>query len=96
MRIHEENQETGTHKISVEGDDEPQDDGGASGSKEQEDARRQPKSVVRDLVASTLEKDRRRNAKHHSKRGATKVGRAKGHKGKMNTRVKADSSGMWD
>ncbi|QRV76311.1 atypical/RIO/RIO1 protein kinase [Ceratobasidium sp. AG-Ba] len=54
------------------------------------------KSTVRDLVASTLEKERRRNAKHHSKRGTTKVGRAKGHKGKTNARIRADASGVWD
>ncbi|CAE6449503.1 unnamed protein product [Rhizoctonia solani] len=53
-------------------------------------------SVVRNLVSSALEKERRQNAKHHNKRGASKVGRAKGHKGKQNIRVKADSSGVWD
>ncbi|CAE6419187.1 unnamed protein product [Rhizoctonia solani] len=53
-------------------------------------------SVVRSLVCSSLEKERRQNSKHHNKRGATKVGRAKGHKGKQNLRVKADSSGVWD
>ncbi|QRW05214.1 atypical/RIO/RIO1 protein kinase [Ceratobasidium sp. AG-Ba] len=36
------------------------------------------KSTVRDLVASTLEKERRRNAKHHSKRGTTKLGEPRG------------------
>ncbi|KAG8748538.1 hypothetical protein FRC10_003672 [Ceratobasidium sp. 414] len=72
-----------------------QDDGGASDGESPEGQNRS-KSIVRDLVASTLEKDRRRNAKHHNKRGTTKVGRAKGHKGKMNVRVKADSSGVWD
>lgn len=53
-------------------------------------------SVVRSLVAASLEKERRQNAKHHNKRGTTKVGKAKGHKGKMNLRVKADSLGAWD
>lgn len=76
-------------------DGDVQDDAGVSDSEGHED-HVQSKSAVRDLVASTLEKERRRNAKHHSKRGTTKVGRAKGHKGKMNTRVKADSSGVWD
>ncbi|CUA73899.1 RIO kinase 2 [Rhizoctonia solani] len=53
-------------------------------------------SVVRGLVSSALEKERRQSAKHHNKRGTTKVGRAKGHKGKQNLRVKVDSSGVWD
>ncbi|KAJ1311086.1 hypothetical protein OPQ81_009589 [Rhizoctonia solani] len=53
-------------------------------------------SVVRSLVSSALEKERRQNAKHHNKRGTTKVGRAKGHKGKQNLRVKVDGSGVWD
>ncbi|CEL58064.1 RIO kinase 2 [Rhizoctonia solani AG-1 IB] len=57
---------------------------------------KKPTSVVRNLVSSTLEKERRQNKKHHNKRGATKVGRAKGHKGKQNLQVKADSSGVWD
>ncbi|KDN43475.1 hypothetical protein RSAG8_06064, partial [Rhizoctonia solani AG-8 WAC10335] len=52
--------------------------------------------ALRSLVSSALEKERRQNAKHHNKRGATKVGRAKGHKGKQNLRVKVDSSGVWD
>ncbi|KAF8609451.1 RIO1-domain-containing protein [Ceratobasidium sp. AG-I] len=70
-------------------------EGGAPDDEEQEDHQK-PTSTVRSLVASTLERERRQNAKHHSKRGTTKVGRAKGHKGKMNNRVKVDSSGMWD
>jgi hypothetical protein len=57
---------------------------------------KKPSFAVRNLVASSLENERRQNAKHHNKRGTTKVGRAKGHKGKMNLRVKADSSGVWD
>lgn len=76
--------ETETNKVHFAEDDDEQDD------------RQKPASTVRSLVASTLEKERRQNAKHHSKRGTTKVGRAKGHKGKMNNRVKADSSGVWD
>ncbi|KAF8708270.1 Rio2, N-terminal, partial [Rhizoctonia solani] len=57
---------------------------------------KKPTSVVRSLVSSTLEKERRQNSKHHNKRGTAKVGRAKGHKGKQNLRVKADSLGVWD
>ncbi|QRW19418.1 atypical/RIO/RIO1 protein kinase [Rhizoctonia solani] len=57
---------------------------------------KKPTSVVRSLVSSTLEKERRQNSKHHNKRGTAKVGRAKGHKGKQNLRVRADSLGVWD
>ncbi|KAG8715485.1 hypothetical protein FRC11_003791 [Ceratobasidium sp. 423] len=63
---------------------------------EPRDGPKKSTSVVRSLVSSTLEKERRQNAKHHTKRGTTKVGRAKGHKGKQNLRVKLDSSGVWD
>lgn len=84
--------ETENDKGSFADDSE---DGGTSDNEEQEDDQK-PTSTVRSLVASTLERERRQNAKHHRKRGTTKVGRAKGHKGKMNNRVKADSSGMWD
>ncbi|KAG8699439.1 hypothetical protein FRC09_006625 [Ceratobasidium sp. 395] len=93
--------ETGNNSGSIVHDQEGEDggsareDGGVS-DVEGGDSHIQPKLVVRDLVASTLEKERRRNAKHHNKRGTTKVGRAKGHKGKMNVRLKADGSGIWD
>ncbi|KAL5640965.1 hypothetical protein ACGC1H_001442 [Rhizoctonia solani] len=65
----------------------------------EDDGPQEPKkstSDVRSLVSSVLERERRQNAKHHKKRGTTKVGRAKGHKGKQNLRVKVDSSGVWD
>ncbi|KEP53668.1 Serine/Threonine-kinase RIO2 [Rhizoctonia solani 123E] len=65
----------------------------------EDDGPHEPKkstSAVRSLVSSALERERRQNAKHHKKRGTTKVGRAKGHKGKQNLRVKVDSSGVWD
>ncbi|KAG9124553.1 hypothetical protein FRC07_011161 [Ceratobasidium sp. 392] len=103
MRIQEDignNSGIGNNNGSIEDDRELCDDGvqedrGVSDN-EGGEGDQQPNSVVRDLVASTLEKEQRRNAKYHSKRGTTKVGRAKGHKGKMNVRLKADSSGVWD
>ncbi|CAE6521769.1 unnamed protein product [Rhizoctonia solani] len=63
---------------------------------EPRDGPKKSTSAVRSLVSSALEKERRQNSKHHTKRGATKVGRAKGHKGKQNLRVRLDSSGVWD
>ncbi|KAG8712577.1 hypothetical protein FRC08_014350 [Ceratobasidium sp. 394] len=104
MRIHEDigGLDVGDNIASLEDDQglqsgDVQDDGGASDGEGQEDQNQsRSKSIVRDLVASTLEKERRRNAKHHNKRGTTKPGRAKGHKGKMNARLKVDSSGVWD
>ncbi|KAG9098849.1 hypothetical protein FRC06_005908, partial [Ceratobasidium sp. 370] len=102
MRIQEGTGDSGAgDKVaSLEDDQRPQhgdtqDEVGASDGGGREDHNRS-KSIVRDLVASTLDQERRRNAKHHSKRGTTKVGRTKGHKGKMNARLKADSSGVWD
>ncbi|KAH9982474.1 RIO1 family-domain-containing protein [Lactifluus volemus] len=38
----------------------------------------------------------RQKQKHHSRRGAERIGRAKGSKGKQDNRVKLDKSGLWD
>ncbi|KII93580.1 hypothetical protein PLICRDRAFT_171314 [Plicaturopsis crispa FD-325 SS-3] len=52
---------------------------------------------LRDTVSSDIARSRaREQRKHHSKRGARRVGRPMGSKAKQDTRVKVDSSGMWD
>lgn len=52
---------------------------------------------IKDIVSSDLTKQRaRQRQKHHSKRGAQRVGRPEGSKAKQDTRVKADKSGFWD
>ncbi|KAF7967001.1 hypothetical protein HWV62_36264 [Athelia sp. TMB] len=52
---------------------------------------------IKDIVSSDLTKQRaRQRQKHHSKRGAQRVGRAQGSKAKQDNRVKMDKSGFWD
>lgn len=58
------------------------------GSKEQE---------IRDKAANEGYKQRaREKQKHHSRRGAERIGRAKGSKAKQDNRVKLDKGGLWD
>jgi RIO kinase 2 len=38
----------------------------------------------------------REKQKYHSRRGAARIGRAKGSKAKQDNRVKVDKSGLWD
>lgn len=55
------------------------------------------RSGIKEIVSSDLTKQRaRQRQKHHSKRGAHRVGRPQGSKAKQDTRVKADTSGFWD
>lgn len=51
---------------------------------------------VRDRVASDLAKRQRQQKKYHGKRGAQRVGRPQGSKGKQDERVKLDRGGIWD
>ena len=58
------------------------------GSEEQE---------IRDKAANEAYKRRaREKQKYHSRRGAERIGRAKGSKGKQDNRVKLDKGGLWD
>ncbi|KAI0067723.1 RIO1-domain-containing protein [Artomyces pyxidatus] len=53
--------------------------------------------VIRERAAGEVAKEHaRQQRKYHSKRGAQRVGRAKGSKAKQDTRVKLDKGGMWD
>lgn len=52
---------------------------------------------IKDKVSFDLTKERtRQQRKYHSKRGARQAGRPKGSKAKQDTRVKVDSSGVWE
>lgn len=52
---------------------------------------------IKDIVSSDLTKQRaRQQQKYHSKRGAHRIGRPKGSKAKQDTRVKLDTSGVWE
>jgi RIO kinase 2 len=52
---------------------------------------------IRDKAAIDAYKERaRQKQKYHSRRGAERIGRAKGSKGKLDNRVKVDKSGLWD
>jgi RIO kinase 2 len=52
---------------------------------------------IREKAAIDAIKERaRQKQKHHSRRGAERIGRAKGSKGKQDNRVKLDKSGLWD
>jgi len=58
------------------------------GSKEQE---------IREKAANEAYKRRaREKQKYHSRRGAERIGRAKGSKAKQDNRVKLDKGGLWD
>ena len=52
---------------------------------------------IRDKAAIDAYKERaRQKQKYHSRRGAERIGRAKGSKSKQDNRVKLDKSGLWD
>ncbi|KAF8481182.1 RIO1-domain-containing protein [Russula ochroleuca] len=52
---------------------------------------------IRDKAAIEAYKQRaREKQKHHSRRGAERIGRAKGSKAKQDNRVKLDKGGLWD
>ncbi|KAJ7631013.1 RIO1 family-domain-containing protein [Roridomyces roridus] len=52
---------------------------------------------VKEIVSADLSKSRlQQKRKYHSKRGAQRAGRSQGSKAKQDTRVKLDSSGVWD
>lgn len=51
---------------------------------------------VRERVATDLAKRQRQQKKYHTKRGAQRVGRPQGSKGKQDQRVKLDRGGIWD
>ena len=52
---------------------------------------------MRDKAATEVHKRRaREKQKHHSRRGAERIGRAKGSKAKQDNRVKLDKGGLWD
>ncbi|KAI0274644.1 RIO1 family-domain-containing protein [Gloeopeniophorella convolvens] len=54
------------------------------------------KDEIKDKAAIEAYKERaRQKQKYHSKRGAQRIGRAKGSKAKQDTRVKPDKSGLW-
>ncbi|KAI6136691.1 RIO1 family-domain-containing protein [Pisolithus sp. B1] len=50
---------------------------------------------IRDRVATDLARRTRQQKKYHSKRGALRVGRPHGSKGKQDRRVKLDGDGFW-
>ncbi|KAI6031775.1 RIO1 family-domain-containing protein [Pisolithus microcarpus] len=50
---------------------------------------------VRERVATDLARRARQQRKYHSKRGALRVGRPHGSKGKQDRRVKLDRDGLW-
>jgi RIO kinase 2 len=52
---------------------------------------------LRDKAAIDAYKQRaREKQKHHSRRGADRIGRAKGSKAKQDNRIKLDKGGLWD
>ncbi|KAI0283270.1 hypothetical protein BGY98DRAFT_717121 [Russula aff. rugulosa BPL654] len=52
---------------------------------------------IRDKAANEAYKQRaREKQKYHSRRGAERIGRAKGSKAKQDNRVKLDKDGLWD
>jgi len=52
---------------------------------------------IRGKAAIDAYKERaREKRKYHSRRGAERIGRAKGSKAKQDNRVKVDKSGLWD
>lgn len=52
---------------------------------------------IKDKAAIEAYKQRaREKQKHHSRRGAERIGRAKGSKAKQDNRVKLDKGGLWD
>ena len=52
---------------------------------------------IREVVAAQVSKSRTRNqVKHHSRKGPTQAGRAKGSKAKQDIRHKMDVGGIWD
>jgi RIO kinase 2 len=52
---------------------------------------------IRDRAANEGYKQRaREKQKYHSRRGAERIGRAKGSKAKQDNRVKLDKGGLWD
>jgi RIO kinase 2 len=52
---------------------------------------------IREKAANEGYKRRaREKQKYHSRRGAERIGRAKGSKGKQDNRVKLDKGGLWD
>ncbi len=52
---------------------------------------------IRDKAAIDAYKQRaREKQKYHSRRGAERIGRAKGSKAKQDNRVKLDKGGLWD
>ena len=52
---------------------------------------------MRDKAATEVHKRRaREKQKYHSRRGAERIGRAKGSKAKQDNRVKLDKGGLWD
>jgi RIO kinase 2 len=52
---------------------------------------------IRDKAANEAYKQRaREKQKYHSRRGAERIGRAKGSKAKQDNRVKLDKGGLWD
>ena len=52
---------------------------------------------IRDKAVSEAYKQRaREKQKYHSRRGAERIGRAKGSKAKQDNRVKLDKGGLWD
>jgi RIO kinase 2 len=53
--------------------------------------------VIRNKAAIDAYKERtREKRKHHSRRGAERIGRAKGSKAKQDNRIRLDKSGLWD
>ncbi|KAJ7619100.1 RIO1 family-domain-containing protein [Mycena polygramma] len=52
---------------------------------------------IKEIVSADLSKTRsQQKRKYHSKRGARRAGRSQGSKAKQDTRVKLDTSGVWD
>ena len=52
---------------------------------------------IRDKAASEgYQRRAREKQKYHSRRGAERIGRAKGSKAKQDNRVKLDKGGLWD
>jgi RIO kinase 2 len=70
---------------------------GAEGESESdEEYPRQPSSAIKELVQSSLSRDKAKQRKHHSKKGVKSAGRSKGSKAKQDTRVKIDRGGVWE
>jgi RIO kinase 2 len=58
---------------------------------------REKEKEIRGKAAIDAYKERaREKRKYHSRRGAERIGRAKGSKAKQDNRVKVDKSGLWD